>query len=116
MRTLNKNEIELRVGMCREKGLSLLLYKNARVDMQILDEVYGSLNWKREHIEVCGNNYCRVSIWNEKTNQWVSKEDCGVESYTEKQKGEASDAFKRACVNWGIGRELYTAPFVWISL
>ena len=115
MRLLKANEIEVRVGSCKEKGASLLLYKNARVDMQLMDEEYGALNWKREHIIIKDNNYCKVSVWNEKTNQWVSKEDCGTESMTEKQKGEASDSFKRACVNWGIGRELYTSPFIWIT-
>ncbi|GAG69961.1 unnamed protein product, partial [marine sediment metagenome] len=115
MRLLKANEIEVRVGMCKEKGASLLLYKNARVDMQILDETFGEMNWKREHKVVNGNNYCAVSVYNDKINEWISKEDCGTESMTEKQKGEASDAFKRACVNWGIGRELYTPLFMWIT-
>jgi hypothetical protein len=78
--------------------------------MDILDESVGSTNWQRYHEVVNGNLYCTVSIWDEAKGQWVSKSDCGVESNTEKEKGEASDAFKRACVNWGIGRELYTAP------
>ena len=115
MRTLKANEIEVRVGMCKEKGASLLLYKNARVDMQLMDETHGTLNWKREHLIINDNNYCRVSVYNPDTKEWVSKEDCGTESMTEKQKGEASDSFKRACVNWGIGRELYTSPFVWVT-
>lgn len=115
MRLLNANEIEVRVGMCKEKGASLLLYKNARVDMQLMDETYGPLNWKREHNIINGNNYCKVSVYNEKTQEWINKEDCGTESMTEKEKGEASDSFKRACVNWGIGRELYTAGFIWIT-
>lgn len=115
MRLLKASEVEVRVGMCKEKGASLLLYKNARVDMQIMDENFGAMNWKREHKVVNGNNYCSVSVYNEKINEWVSKEDCGTESMTEKQKGEASDSFKRACVNWGIGRELYTSPFIWIT-
>jgi len=115
MRLLKANEIEVRVGSCKENGCSLLLYKNARVDMQLMDEEFGSLNWKREHVVINKNNYCRVSVYNKDIGEWISKEDCGVESYTEKQKGESSDAFKRACVNWGIGRELYTSPFIWVK-
>lgn len=112
-RTLTADEIELRVGATTQKGFSLLLYKNARCDMQLLDEVVGSMNWKREHSR--DNANCIVSIWDVDKEAWVSKEDTGTESQTEKEKGLASDSFKRACVNWGIGRELYTAPFIWIS-
>ena len=112
-RTLKASEIECRVSTVSEKGLSLLLYKDARVDMNMLDEVVGSFNWKREHSR--DNANCTVSIWDEEKSQWISKEDTGAESFTEKEKGLASDSFKRACFNWGIGRELYTAPFVWIA-
>lgn len=121
---LNANEIECRVGMSKEgKGVSLLLYKDARCDMARLDEVVGAFGWSREHSirqnYINGQptmvNYCKVSIYDEDTEQWVSKEDVGTESNTENAKGEASDAFKRACVNWGIGRELYTAPFIWVN-
>ena len=112
-RTLRADEIELRVGTCSKKGFSLLLYKDARCDMNILDETVGSMYWKREHAR--DNANCIVSIWCHELGEWVSKEDTGTESNTEKEKGLASDSFKRACVNWGIGRELYTAPFIWIS-
>jgi hypothetical protein len=113
-RRLLPHEIDVRIGQAIQttkwQGVSLLLYKNARVDMDILDESVGSTNWQRYHEVVNGNLYCTVSIWDEAKGQWIAKSDCGVESNTEKEKGEASDAFKRACVNWGIGRELYTAP------
>ena len=113
-RLLRLEEIEIRIGntisTSKWQGYSLLLYKNARADMNILDETVGVENWQREHYECKGNLYCRVGIFVEKTNQWVWKSDCGVESNTEKEKGESSDSFKRACVNWGIGRELYSAP------
>lgn len=111
-RKLRADEIECRVGTISDKGLTLLLYKDARCDMNILDETVGALNWKREHAR--DNANCVVSIWNEDTKQWVGKEDVGTPSNTEADKGLASDSFKRACVNWGIGRELYTAPFIWI--
>ena len=113
-RDLNADEIECRVQSVKDSGLILLLYKDARVDMNILDETVGSLNWQREHYECKGNLFCKVGIRNEATGEWVWKSDCGTESNTEAQKGEASDSFKRACFNWGIGRELYTAPFIWI--
>ena len=111
-RDLREDEIECRVQSVKEKGLVLLLYKDARVDMNILDTV-GAENWQREHYECKGNLFCRVGI---KTDggEWVWKSDCGTESNTEAQNGEASDSFKRACFNWGIGRELYTSPFIWI--
>ena len=117
-RDLRADEIECRVQSVKENGLVLLLYKDARVDMNILDETVGSSNWQREHYECKGNLFCRVGIGIARQNgesEWVWKSDCGTESNTEAQKGEASDSFKRACFNWGIGRELYTAPFTWIS-
>ena len=115
-RTLTADEIECRVGTVTDKGCSLLMYKDARVDMRLLDEVVGPMNWKREHELINGNLFCTVSLYDRESGQWVSKQDVGVESNTEKEKGQASDAFKRACVNWGIGRELYTCPFVWVNL
>ena len=111
-RDLRADEIEIRVAMCRANGLSLLLYKDARCDMNILDETVGAMNWQRSHSR--DNANCTVSIWDDEKSQWISKEDTGTESNTEKEKGLASDSFKRACFSWGIGRELYTSPFIWI--
>ena len=116
IRTLRSTEIECRVQQVKSNGCVLLLYKDARCDMRILDEVFGIDGWEREHQVVNGNLYCTVRIWSEKRQQWISKQDVGTESNTEKQKGEASDSFKRACFNIGIGRELYSAPFIWINL
>lgn len=119
-RDLKAEEIECRIQQVKDNGLALLLYKDARVDMNILDETFGMGNWQREHYECKGNLFCRVGIWCSNVDgdappSWVWKSDCGVESNTEAQKGEASDSFKRACFNWGIGRELYTSPFIWIG-
>lgn len=111
-RDLKSNEIDVRVNTVNEKGVTLLLYKDARVDQDILDETVGAMNWQRKHTR--DNANCIVEIWDKEKAQWVSKEDTGTESYTEKEKGLASDSFKRACFNWGIGRELYTSPFIWI--
>ena len=112
-RTLTAAEIDVRVSTVTANGCSLLLYKDARCDMNILDEAVGAENWRREHTVINGNLFCTVSI---RINDcWIDKQDVGVESYTEKEKGQASDSFKRACVNWGIGRELYTAPFIWVK-
>lgn len=113
-RTLKPNEISVRIGQVTAKGVTLLLYKDARADMTILDETVGAEYWQREHYECKGNLFCRVGILNAPLDEWIWKSDCGIESNTEKEKGEASDSFKRACVNWGIGRELYTAPFIFI--
>ena len=136
-RLLKPEEIDVKIGTISEKGATLLLYKNARVDMNILDETVGAENWQRDHKEVKGNLYCGIGInipltktepvldknGNEIGNKvvglqdrWVWKWDCGVESaFGDKEKGEASDSFKRAGVNWGIGRELYTAPFIFVE-
>ena len=114
-RLLKADEIECRVGTINGRGCSLLLYKDARVDMKILDETYGVGNWQRTHEVINGNLFCTIEIWNDRINQWVKKQDVGTESYTEKEKGEASDSFKRAGFNVGIGRELYTSPFIWIQ-
>ena len=113
-RYLKKDEIDCRVAMCKQNGVSLLLYKDARVDQNILDETFGIFGWQRSHQLIDGNLYCTVSVRNPETGEWVSKQDVGTESNTEKEKGQASDSFKRACFNLGIGRELYTAPFIWI--
>jgi hypothetical protein len=110
-RLLKADEIEARVSTCTEKGVSLLLYKDARCDMNILDETVGPLNWQRMHSR--DNANCTVQIWDDEKKMWISKEDTGTESNTEAEKGLASDSFKRACTNFGIGRELYTAPFIW---
>lgn len=112
-RKLRADEIDVRVQSCTEKGAILLLYKDSRVDQNILDETVGPMYWKREHTR--DNQNCIVSLWNDTIKQWISKEDTGTESNTEKEKGLASDSFKRACFNWGIGRELYTTGLVWVS-
>lgn len=114
IRLLNADEIECRVATVNEKGVHLLLYKDARVDQKILDETFGIFGWKRSHQCIDGNLYCTVEIYDKETGTWVAKQDVGTMSYSEKEKGQASDSFKRACFNWGIGRELYTAPFIWI--
>ena len=114
-RKLNGDEIDCRVSTVSEKGVSLLLYKDARVDMRILDETVGAENWQRRHELINGNLFCEVGIYIGDRKEWVWKQDVGTESNTEKEKGLASDSFKRACFNWGIGRELYTAPFIWID-
>jgi len=116
-RTLRADEIEIRVGnVFKNKGCTLLLYINARAGMNLLDEAAGgSEYWQKEYYEVKGNLYCRIGVFVPVLNEWVWKSDCGTESNTEKEKGEASDAFKRALVAWGV-RELYTAPMIYIPL
>ena len=114
-RKLKANEIDCRVASASKDGsLMLLLYKDARVDQNILDETFGVFGWQRQHEIIGGNLYCTVSVKNPETGEWISKQDVGVESFSEKEKGQASDSFKRACFNLGIGRELYTAPQIWI--
>lgn len=118
---LTADDVECRIqsvnkGKSGKVGAILLIYKNARVDMRILDEVYGADNWQRTHEVINGNLFCNIDIWDAEKKCWVRKQDVGTESNTEAEKGEASDAFKRAGFCVGIGRELYTAPFIWIEL
>ena len=113
-RLLTAGEIECRVAQTG-KGKNgpwcqILIYKDARVDQKLLDEVVGPMNWKDSYEFINGSLYCTVSIWDKEKKEWISKQNVGTESNTEKEKGQASDAFKRACFNWGLGRELYTAP------
>lgn len=112
---LTANDVECRIKKITNEGAVLLLYKTARVDMRILDEVYGSMNWQRHHEVINNNLFCTISVWDSEKSQWVSKQDVGTESNAEAEKGQASDAFKRAGFAWGIGRELYDSPFIWIS-
>lgn len=112
---LTANDVECRIKKITNEGAVLLLYKTARVDMRILDEVYGSMNWQRHHEVINNNLFCTISVWDSEKSQWISKQDVGTESNAEAEKGQASDAFKRAGFAWGIGRELYDAPFIWIS-
>lgn len=118
--TLRPEEIEVKVKQISEKGAVLLLYKNARVDMNLLDKVAGPFNWSCSYRDIKGVLYCEISIFDEERNIWVSKEDCGIESRPDEEgnekKGEASDSFKRAGFRWNISRELYTAPFIFAKV
>lgn len=118
-RDLTASEVECRVASVHHNsttgrsGLQIIIYKDARVDMSILDHTVGPENWQREHYTCNDNVYCKIGI--KCNDEWVWKSDCGAESNAAKEKGESSDSFKRAGINWGIGRELYTAPFIWID-
>lgn len=114
-RLLQAEEIQVRVGQVKEKGASLLLYKDARVDRAILTETYGEL-WQNDFKVIDGKMYGGIGIYNKDLQQWLWRWDCGVESNQDKDKGQASDCFKRAGFKWGIGIELYTAPFIWVNV
>lgn len=114
-RNLKKDEIEARIGTMSKSGFSVLLYKTARTDARLFDETFGPLNWQCQYHVVNDNLFCAISVYDKENNQWVTKENVGTESNTEKEKGEASDALKRAGFTWGCGVELYTAPFIWFS-
>ena len=121
IRLLTADEIECRVQSVQKAKsgkvwATLLIYKDARVDMKVLDEVYGTNNWQRTHEIINGRLFCNIDIWDADKKCWVRKQDVGTESNTEPEKGQASDAFKRAGFNVGIGRELYTAPHIRIEL
>lgn len=120
MRKLKANEIDVKVKQVTSKGCLLLLYKTARVDMQMLDEEFGPENWACDYKDIRGALYCGIGVKSKVTGEWTWKWDCGIESKADdegnEKKGEASDAFKRAGFKWGIGRELYSAPFIWAKV
>lgn len=116
MRPLMASEIDVRVGQVGDGYATLLLYKNARVDRAMLDEEFGAMNWQCRYSEHKGNLFCSIGVWDDRKEQWVWKEDCGTESNTEKEKGEASDAFKRAGFRWGVGIELYNSPRIYLNV
>ncbi len=112
---LTVSEIDFRIQSINKGGYATVLaYKDARVDINRLNRVCGQLGWERKHTR--DNHNCTVSLWDSENKHWVSKEDTGTESNTEQQKGLASDSFKRACFNWGIGIELYDYPSISIKL
>ncbi len=112
---LSIEDIDFRVQSINKGGYATILaYKDARVDIKRLNEVCGVLGWKRKHTR--DNRNCIVSIFDDRNMQWVSKEDTGTESMADAQKGLASDSFKRACFNFGIGIELYDYPVIQIKL
>ena len=117
-RFLTADEIEVKVKQVKENGMVCLLYKTARTDMDLLDEAVGPGNWENDYREIKGNLYAGIGI-KQTDGTMVWKWDCGIESREDgegnEKKGEASDAFKRAGFRWGIGRELYTSPFIWIK-
>lgn len=120
-RLLEPSDIDCRAAQVSQKrdgtvSAFILLYKDARVDQSILDETFGIFGWKRSHQLIGDRLYCTVEVKDPDTGEWIAKQDVGTESNTEKEKGQASDSFKRACFNFGIGRELYSAPKINIVL
>jgi len=114
---LTTQEIDFRIQSITSKGYATILaYKDARVDMNKLDETFGVTGWQKDYKVINDNLFCGIGIYDKEKQQWIWKWDVGVESMTEKEKGEASDAFKRACFNLGIGRELYDYPFIQVQL
>ena len=109
-RTLKAEEIDCRVSQIASNWLTLLLYKDARVDQNILDETVGCMNWQKHYLR--DNANCIISIWDDEKKQWIEKEDTGTESFSEAEKGLASDSAKRSGFCWGIGRELYSSPSI----
>lgn len=115
---LTADDIEVRVGQTKKdgSGFSLLLYKTARTDAKYLDKEIGAMNWQKKFYLLDRTLYCSVGVYNDERNEWVWKDDCGSETQVEAEKGQSSDAFKRAGFAWGIGRELYSAPFIWVNV
>lgn len=117
---LTANDIEVKIKKVTKTSALALLYKTARIDMKMLDDRFGATGWQDKYEEIKGNLYCFIGVWNDKINDFVWKGDCGIESREDEEgnqkKGEASDAFKRAGFKWGIGRELYTAPTLWLNV
>ena len=119
-RDLRADELELRVGATTDSGFSLLIYKTARADANVLDETVGAFNWQKKFYQVKNTMICSLGInmnYDDETKEplWIWKDDAGDESNTEAIKGEASDSFKRAGFAYGIARKLYNSPFIWLN-
>ena len=117
-RPLYANEIECRVGNVAKdgSGFFLLLYKNARVDQNILDETFGVWNWQCRYYQVKNTMVCSIGIYNEERKEWIWKDNGGDDdSQMEQVKSELSDSFKRASFCVGIGRELYYSPKIFVK-
>ena len=116
-RPLSISEIDFRVQSINNGGYATILaYKDARTDMSRLDEAFGPFVWQKAYSVINDSLFCGVGILDRENGAWVWKWDVGTESNTEKEKGQASDAFKRACFNLGIGRELYEYPVINVKL
>ena len=111
---LTADQIECRISTVTEKGCSLLLYKTARTDYEMLDKHVTMFGWRNDYKEIDGKMYCGIAIKDNNTGEWIWKWNVGTESNQDAEKGQASDAMKRAGFCWGIGTELYSAPFIWI--
>lgn len=120
MERIKAENIQAKVSTVSEKGCQLLLYKDARYDMAMLDKIYGAMNWQCDYKLVRDNMYCGIGVYDKDKKEWIWKWDCGIESREDdngnEKKGEASDAFKRAGFKWGIGVELYNAPFIFVNV
>jgi len=102
-----------RVQSANQWGAQCVAYIDARDVQDRLDEVCGPENWQCKYSEHKGNLFCSIGVYRGgEHDEWVWKEDCGTESNVEKQKGEASDAFKRSAVMWGVGRFLYSMKII----
>ena len=116
-----------RVQSTTKFGCTCVAYIDARDVQDLLDDVVGAANWQVKYEEHKGNLFASIGINTDEVFQketgvsiinkvgWVWKSDCGTESQVEKQKGEASDAFKRAAVMWGVGRFLYSLKIIKIK-
>lgn len=115
-RLLTPQDVEVRMNNAKNGYADLLVYKNARTDMDILDETFDVMGWQCSYSEVNGVVYCTISVYDAEKKMWISKTDCGAETQVEAEKGQASDAFKRAAFRFGIGRALYSCPKIRVQL
>ena len=120
-RDLRPEEIEVRVGNIikdkngNPKAFQLLLYKTSRTDMAILDETFGTFGWRNHFYQVKNTMVCSIEVYDEKTGQWINKDNGGDDDFTVEQvKAELSDSLKRAGSTLGIGRKLYTASKIYM--
>ena len=111
-RKLEEKEVHIKVIRADLNEVELALYTDRMTVENIMDETFGPMNWMSSHkTRTKGNGeeecYCAVSVWDERKQCWIMRDDVGD---GETDKIQCTDAFKRACVNFGIARELYTLP------
>lgn len=108
-RTLKANEIEVRTQSVKNGKANMLLYIDSRAVVKLLDETVGNMNWQSEFYTVNNQTMCKISIYDDDRNIWISKSDTGSESNIEAEKGLISDCYKRVLSRWGV-TELYSSP------
>jgi hypothetical protein len=113
------SDVDFRVqGRVSEQNnrAQVLAYIDARAVQDRLDAVVGCGNWSFDWSPIVSDNGEVMVAKGTLTIYGISKSDAGSASNFEQSLGAVSHCFKRAAVQWGIGRYLYSLPASWVSV